>query len=92
MDPDRVFTRQDLLNRVWGTDAIVDDRTVDVHISWLRGKLARAGIERSPIQTAYGSGYRFNSALATAALYSESNRPDGGAVQTVQANRLDRAG
>jgi DNA-binding response OmpR family regulator len=58
-EPGRVFGRQDLLDAVWGADVIVDDRTVDVHISWLRGKLTAAGLNAPVIQTVYGAGYRF---------------------------------
>ena len=58
-EPGRVFGRQDLLDAVWGEDVIVDDRTVDVHISWLRGKLSCAGLDAQAIQTVYGAGYRF---------------------------------
>jgi DNA-binding response OmpR family regulator len=57
--PGRVFSRQDLLDAVWGEDIIVDERTVDVHISWLRGKLADAGFDAGAIRTVYGVGYRF---------------------------------
>jgi DNA-binding response OmpR family regulator len=59
MEPGKVFGRQDLLDAVWGEDVIVDERTVDVHMSWLRGKLAAAGMDGSSIQTVYGIGYRF---------------------------------
>jgi DNA-binding response OmpR family regulator len=59
MEPGRVFGRQDLLDAVWGEEIIVDERTVDVHISWLRGKLLDAGIEQEMIRTVYGAGYRF---------------------------------
>ncbi len=59
LEPGRVFSRQDLLDAVWGEDVIVDERTVDVHMSWLRGKLARTGLDGSVIQTVYGVGYRF---------------------------------
>jgi DNA-binding response OmpR family regulator len=58
-EPGRVFSRQDLLDSVWGEDVIVDERTVDVHISWLRGKLADAGVGADVILTVYGVGYRF---------------------------------
>src|SRR3954470_23180495 len=58
-EPGRVFSRQDLLDAVWGEDVIVDERTVDVHISWLRGKLSDAGLDVAAIQTVYGVGYRF---------------------------------
>ncbi|HEY7033537.1 MAG TPA: response regulator transcription factor [Thermomicrobiales bacterium] len=59
MEPGRVFGRQELLDVVWGEEIIVDERTVDVHISWLRGKLHDAGIAAEMIKTVYGSGYRF---------------------------------
>jgi DNA-binding response OmpR family regulator len=59
MEPGRVFRRQELLDEVWGTDVIVDDRTVDVHISWLRTKLQESGLEVDTIRTIYGVGYSF---------------------------------
>ncbi len=59
MEPGKVFARQDLLDAVWGQDVIVDERTVDVHISWLRGKLTEAGLDAGAIRTVYGIGYRF---------------------------------
>ena len=59
MEPGRVFNRQDLLDAVWGEDVIVDERTVDVHVSWLRGKLADAGLAGVSIRTVYGAGYQF---------------------------------
>lgn len=58
-EPGKVFNRQDLLNAVWGKDVIVDERTIDVHVSWLRGKLTDAGLDPAAIQTVYGVGYRF---------------------------------
>jgi DNA-binding response OmpR family regulator len=60
LEPGRVFGRQDLLDAVWGTDVIVDERTVDVHISWLRGKLQEAGMSATCIRTVYGAGYCFD--------------------------------
>jgi DNA-binding response OmpR family regulator len=59
MEPGRVFSRQDLLDTVWGEEVIVDERTVDVHISWLRGKLTAAGLNANVIGTVYGAGYHF---------------------------------
>lgn len=59
MEPGRVFKRQELLDLVWGDDIVVDERTVDVHISWLRGKLEAAGSGDGFIRTVYGAGYRF---------------------------------
>ncbi len=60
MEPGKVFGRQELLDRVWGDDVIVDERTVDVHISWLRGKMSAAGLRDGGIRTVYGAGYRFS--------------------------------
>ncbi len=59
MEPGRVFRRQDLLGLVWGDEIIVEERTVDVHISWLRAKLQAAGMSQECVRTVYGAGYRF---------------------------------
>ena len=59
MSPGRVFTREQLLNAVWGRDVYIDERTVDVHIGRLRKTLTR-GKEADPIRTVRGSGYSFN--------------------------------
>lgn len=53
-NPDRVFTRENLLERVWGTGGSVETRTVDMHIACLRSKLGRPGI----LETVRGIGYR----------------------------------
>ncbi len=57
--PDRVFTRESLLNMVWGYTYLGDGRTVDVHIGTLRKKLEAAGGEAHAIQTVWGVGYKF---------------------------------
>lgn len=57
--PDRVYTRDELLTHVWGADAYVDERTVDVHVRRLRKQLSIKGHENL-IQTVHGSGYRFS--------------------------------
>ncbi len=57
--PGRVFSRAQLLDRVWGNEAYVDERTVDVHVGRLRKNLSR-GRETDPIRTVRGSGYSFN--------------------------------
>jgi two-component system phosphate regulon response regulator PhoB len=54
--PGRVWTREQLLNRVWGRDIYVDTRTVDVHIGRLRKALMRNG-GSNPIRTVRGAGY-----------------------------------
>lgn len=57
--PERVYSREQLLNRVWGTNVYVEDRTVDVHIRRLRKALHFSGHDRM-IQTVRGTGYRFS--------------------------------
>jgi two-component system, OmpR family, phosphate regulon response regulator PhoB len=54
--PGRVFSREQLLDGVWGRDVYVDERTVDVHVGRLRKAINR-GRERDPIRTVRGSGY-----------------------------------
>ena len=57
--PDRVFTREALLNQVWGYSYLGDGRTVDVHIGTLRKKLEAAPGIPHHIQTVWGVGYKF---------------------------------
>lgn len=57
--PGRVFSRSQLLDRVWGNDNFVDERTVDVHVGRLRKVLSKAR-ETDPIRTVRGSGYAFD--------------------------------
>ena len=54
--PGRVFSREQLLDGVWGSDIYIDERTVDVHVGRLRKALNR-GSEADPIRTVRGSGY-----------------------------------
>jgi len=54
--PGRVFSREQLLDGVWGSDIYIDERTVDVHVGRLRKALNR-GDEVDPIRTVRGSGY-----------------------------------
>jgi two-component system, OmpR family, phosphate regulon response regulator PhoB len=58
--PDRVYSRSQLLDRVWGGNVYVEERTVDVHIRRLRKALEGHGYDRF-IQTVRGAGYRFSS-------------------------------
>jgi two-component system phosphate regulon response regulator PhoB len=57
--PDRVYSRTQLLDRVWGGNVYVDERTVDVHIRRLRKALTPYGYDRL-IRTVRGAGYRFS--------------------------------
>jgi two-component system phosphate regulon response regulator PhoB len=55
-NPGRVYSREQLLDGVWGRDVYIDERTVDVHVGRLRKALNRAD-EPDPIRTVRGSGY-----------------------------------
>ena len=52
--PEKVFTREEIMNKVWGTLVIVGDRTIDVHIRKLREKIGE-----KYIKTIKGVGYKF---------------------------------
>ncbi len=54
--PGRVFTREQLLDGVWGSDIYIDERTVDVHVGRLR-KALNHGYDVDPIRTVRGAGY-----------------------------------
>lgn len=56
-NPDRVLSREKILNNVWGMDTFVTDRVVDSHIRSIRKKL---GPYKDHIESIYGEGYRFN--------------------------------
>ncbi len=57
--PGRVFSREQLLDAVWGSEVYVEARTVDVHIGRLRRAL-NAGVETDPIRTVRSAGYSFD--------------------------------
>jgi len=54
-----IFTRNEILEKVWGENAYVTDRTVDVHVKRLREKLGEDRLPSRYIQTIHGLGYRF---------------------------------
>ncbi|MAN76605.1 phosphate regulon transcriptional regulator PhoB [Pelagibacterium flavum] len=58
-NPGRVYSREQLLDGVWGTDVYVDERTVDVHVGRLRKAINR-GRAKDPIRTVRGAGYAFD--------------------------------
>jgi two-component system phosphate regulon response regulator PhoB len=64
--PERVHSRAQLLDRVWGDHVFIGERTVDVHIKRLRGILAPAGCAEM-VETVRGAGYRFTVHTQTAA-------------------------
>ena len=58
----RVLSRSQLLDRTWGRDSEVDERTVDVHVGRLRKAIVR-GAETDPIRTVRGAGYVFDDSV-----------------------------
>lgn len=60
---DRVYSRSQLLDHVWGSGVYVEERTVDVHVLRLRKALAPCGCDKF-IQTVRGAGYRFSEDVA----------------------------
>ncbi len=59
---DRVYSRNQILDKIWGNKSEIDDRTVDVHIKRLRESLKKSGYDKL-IQTVRGAGYRFSKEL-----------------------------
>lgn len=57
--PERVFSRTQMLDAVWGHQVVVEERTIDVHMRRLRKALEPFGVEEY-VQTVRGSGYRFS--------------------------------
>lgn len=58
-NPDRVYSRNQLLDHVWGHNAYVEERTIDVHVLRLRKALTPNGCDKM-LQTVRGAGYRFS--------------------------------
>ena len=65
LKPGRVYSREQLLDGVWGRDIYVDERTVDVHVGRLRKAINR-GRQRDPIRTVRGAGYSFDETYGAA--------------------------
>jgi DNA-binding response OmpR family regulator len=58
--PGKVFSRSDLLDKLWELDALSGEETIKTHIANLRRKLKAAGCSEEAIETVYGLGYRLN--------------------------------
>ncbi len=56
---DRVYSRNQILDKIWGSNSVIDDRTEYVHIKRLRKSLNHSGYDKL-IQTVHGTGYRFS--------------------------------
>lgn len=56
----RVYSRDMLIENIWGNDYAGDYRVVDTHVKNIREKMQRAGLSYTPIQTVWGVGYRWH--------------------------------
>ena len=74
--PGRVFSREQLLDGVWGSDVYIDERTVDVHVGRLRKALNR-GRDADPIRTVRGAGYALDDRFGKRELKGHRRRLDG---------------
>lgn len=74
-NPDRVLSRERILNNVWGVDTFVTDRVVDSHIRSIRKKL---GSYKDHIESIYGEGYRFNPVPLSTNAREEGESDDHG--------------
>ncbi|WAP70753.1 phosphate regulon transcriptional regulator PhoB [Jiella pelagia] len=72
--PGRVFSREQLLDGVWGRDIYVDERTVDVHVGRLRKAINR-GRQRDPIRTVRGAGYALDENFTAARTAKDLKEP-----------------
>ena len=75
--PGRVYSREQLLDGVWGNDVYVDERTVDVHIGRLRKAINR-GRQRDPVRTVRGAGYSFDEHFAAVVPTLQRSAEDEG--------------
>lgn len=58
--PERVFTREQVMEQIWPVNEWHDPRTIDTHIKNIRTKLKKNGLPVNPIKTVWGVGYKFN--------------------------------
>lgn len=72
--PNRVYSRTQLLNEVWGDHVFIEERTVDVHIRGLRRALTPTGHD-SLLETIRGTGYSFRRGIQAAGSQSDSPQP-----------------
>jgi len=61
LNEEQVFTREQLLENIWGFENLSETRTVDEHIKRIRKKLNNSNINFQPIKTVWGIGYKFSS-------------------------------
>jgi DNA-binding response OmpR family regulator len=77
--PGRVFTRAQLIDRVWGDGFAITDRTIDSHVKGLRRKVAEGGGHAAMIETVRGVGYRVTDGTGPVSPSSPPSTPPPGA-------------
>ena len=60
-NPDMVFSKETLFDRVWGTESLGETATVSVHVNRIRDKIEKDSAKPRYIETVWGAGYRFRS-------------------------------
>ncbi len=88
--PGRVFSREQLLDLVWGRDVYVEARTVDVHVGRLRKALNRKG-ERDPIRTVRAAGYALDETYSDRPSPRAQGGGDAAAAAAAAASRAARS-
>ncbi|GGD29911.1 phosphate regulon transcriptional regulator PhoB [Aureimonas glaciei] len=83
--PGRVFSREQLLDGVWGRDIYVDERTVDVHVGRLRKAINR-GRQRDPIRTVRGAGYALDENFSAS---SKAARPGAASLASARDSLVE---
>ena len=88
-NPDRIFSRSAILDRLWGFDDAPTDRAIITHIKDVRKKLKAGGLTEEIIETVYGMGYRLKPYPPSAS--SSSNNPGSERTQKHQSRGIDKS-
>ncbi|MEG3926250.1 response regulator [Microcoleus sp. D3_18a_C4] len=88
-NPDRIFSRSAILDRLWGFDDAPSDRAIITHIKDVRKKLKAGGLTEEIIETVYGMGYRLKPYPQSAS--SSSNNPGIERTQKHQSRAVDKS-
>jgi DNA-binding response OmpR family regulator len=88
-NPDRIFSRSAILDRLWGFDDAPSDRAINTHIKDIRKKLKAGGLTQEIIETVYGMGYRLKAHEPSAV--SDANNSDADRTTKQQSPARDRS-
>lgn len=88
-NPDRIFSRSSILDRLWGFDDAPSDRAINTHIKDIRKKLKAAGLTAEIIETVYGMGYRLK--LHAQSAVSDANNSDTNITTKQQSRARDQS-